>query len=123
MKDKSCFNCRYAHVYPGTPDVFYLPNGDPGYPGDPPEAICTDPLASSLEEEYETIMYRFYDMLETSFRDLKKAGSRLTPDQLYRIELYLYREYNFAPYCPMYEYEKKRWEIEEEEEEEYYGHA
>jgi hypothetical protein len=23
--------------YPGTPDVFYLPNGDPGYPGDPPE--------------------------------------------------------------------------------------
>lgn len=22
---------------PGTPDVMYLPNGDPGYPGDPPE--------------------------------------------------------------------------------------
>ena len=22
---------------PGTPDVRYLPNGDPGYPGDPPE--------------------------------------------------------------------------------------
>ena len=22
---------------PGTPDVMYLPNGDPGYPGDPEE--------------------------------------------------------------------------------------
>jgi hypothetical protein len=22
---------------PGTPDVMYLPNGDPGYPGEPPE--------------------------------------------------------------------------------------
>ena len=22
---------------PGTPDVYYLRNGDPGYPGDPPE--------------------------------------------------------------------------------------
>lgn len=22
---------------PGTPDVWYLSNGDPGYPGDPPE--------------------------------------------------------------------------------------
>ncbi len=25
---------RYS---PGTPDVWYLPNGDPGYPGDPAE--------------------------------------------------------------------------------------
>ena len=24
--------------YPGTPDVWYLSNGDPGYPGDPAEA-------------------------------------------------------------------------------------
>ena len=26
-----------AWYSPGTPDVMYLPNGDPGYPGDPPE--------------------------------------------------------------------------------------
>lgn len=26
--------CAYS---PGTPDVWYLPNGDPGYPGDPAE--------------------------------------------------------------------------------------
>jgi hypothetical protein len=27
--------------YPGTPDVMYLSNGDPGYPGDPDEANIT----------------------------------------------------------------------------------
>jgi hypothetical protein len=27
---------------PGTPDVMYLPNGDPGYPGDPPELEVGD---------------------------------------------------------------------------------
>ena len=26
-----------ANYTPGTPDVYYLSNGDPGYPGDPPE--------------------------------------------------------------------------------------
>jgi hypothetical protein len=25
---------------PGTPDRYYLSNGDPGYPGDPPEFYC-----------------------------------------------------------------------------------
>ena len=28
--------CEYDYS-PGTPDVHYLPNGDPGYPGDPEE--------------------------------------------------------------------------------------
>lgn len=28
--------------FPGTPDVWYLPNGDPGYPGDPPEVEILD---------------------------------------------------------------------------------
>ena len=26
---------------PGTPDVMYLPNGDPGYPGEAPEMAIT----------------------------------------------------------------------------------
>lgn len=30
------FQVEY-HYSPGTPDVWYLSNGDPGYPGDPPE--------------------------------------------------------------------------------------
>lgn len=29
-----------ATYLPSTPDVFYLSNGDPGYPGDPEEAEC-----------------------------------------------------------------------------------
>lgn len=28
--------------WPGTPDVMYLPNGDPGYPGEPPEFYCPE---------------------------------------------------------------------------------
>jgi hypothetical protein len=30
-----------ADYSPGTPDVMYLPNGDPGYPGDPEEFEVT----------------------------------------------------------------------------------
>ena len=30
-----------ADYSPGTPDVMYLPNGDPGYPGDPEEFAVT----------------------------------------------------------------------------------
>lgn len=30
------FDIEYNYT-PGTPDVLHLPNGDPGYPGDPPE--------------------------------------------------------------------------------------
>ena len=29
------------NYWPGTPDVMYMPNGDPGYPGDPPELELT----------------------------------------------------------------------------------
>ena len=32
--------CQYDFS-PGTPDVMYLPNGDPGYPGDPEEFSVT----------------------------------------------------------------------------------
>lgn len=27
----------HGYYHPATPDVMYLPNGDPGYPGDPAE--------------------------------------------------------------------------------------
>jgi len=32
---------------PGTPDVRYLPNGDPGYPGDPPEVEIVSVYSNS----------------------------------------------------------------------------
>src|SRR5689334_1290896 len=33
--------CCTANYWGGSPDVMYLSNGDPGYPGDPPEAEIT----------------------------------------------------------------------------------
>lgn len=39
---------------PGTPDVMYLPNGDPGYPGDPEEFEVT---AIELEVGHDPIVW------------------------------------------------------------------
>lgn len=112
MKEQTCFNCRYADVYPGTPDVFYLPNGDPGYPGDPPEAMCTDPLASFLKEEYEDLIDIYQHLIRSLFRkefELEDKGFlKLSASQLCRIENNLNVELDFAIYCPMYEYDRKK---------------
>lgn len=112
MRERTCFNCRYADVYPGTPDIFNLPNGDPGYPGDPPEAICTDPLAALLTEEYEDLIDIHQHLMHSLFRkELKlerKGFLKLSASQLNQIENSLYVEINFAPYCPMYEYDKEK---------------
>lgn len=35
--------------YPGTPDVWYLPNGDPGYPGDPEEFSISSATYNSID--------------------------------------------------------------------------
>jgi len=35
-RDDVEFEIEFSYT-PGTPDVWYLPNGDPGYPGDPAE--------------------------------------------------------------------------------------
>jgi hypothetical protein len=52
---------------PSTPDVYYMPNGDPGYPGDPEEIDITElwgylgrhkvqiPLQCLTESAYERI--------------------------------------------------------------------
>jgi len=37
---------------PGTPNVWYLPNGDPGYPGDPPEVWVEEVLEASCGHEF-----------------------------------------------------------------------
>lgn len=34
---------------PGTPDVMYLPNGDPGYPGDPEEFEITKVMWGDID--------------------------------------------------------------------------
>ena len=56
---------------PGTPDVWYLPNGDPGYPGDPPEMdieaikICDINIYELLSQEViEAIDKLTFDKIE-----------------------------------------------------------
>jgi len=58
------FSVNYT---PGTPDVYYLRNGDPGHPGDPPEleilSACigkTDiaPLLPENDDLYEQLLDR-----------------------------------------------------------------
>lgn len=51
-----------ATYRPGTPDVHTLPNGDPGYPGDPPELdIDSVTLVTPLGERLD--VYQFLDDL------------------------------------------------------------
>ena len=57
------FEVSYTYT-PATPDVWYLPNGDPGYPGDPAEAdIQSIKLwgVDMLEAMPEKIFQQIYD--------------------------------------------------------------
>lgn len=48
-----CPNCEHEITFtymPATPDVFYLRNGDPGYPGDPAEVDGPETCPSCGEE-------------------------------------------------------------------------
>lgn len=57
------FTLEVEYTYfPGTPDVMYLPNGDPGYPGDPAETeitscvlIVTDKAGGPIPIDLEAI--------------------------------------------------------------------
>jgi hypothetical protein len=60
------------NFHPETPDVYYLSNGDPGYPGDPAEVdiitISSDgkpcDLSSFTEEEQDKILQACFDAVE-----------------------------------------------------------
>lgn len=58
--------CEIDYDYsPATPDVWYMSNGDPGYPGDPEEIIintihchmlnCDLPIARISDPEYDKL--------------------------------------------------------------------
>jgi hypothetical protein len=51
---------------PGTPDVRYLPNGDPGYPGDPAELEI---LKVTYDGENITFLFDGNDTFETLIAD------------------------------------------------------
>lgn len=107
----TCFDCRVAEIDPGSPDVFYLPNGDPGYPGDPAYAMCMDPLASQMADEFEEILTKMerakLDAVWINTSELKncKPGeeTRLPYEIKRRIELSLRHWGDFAPFCPMFQ--------------------
>ena len=48
---------------PGTPDVMYMPNGDPGYPGDPPEFEITSLKVFGVEIPTHMLSDQALDMI------------------------------------------------------------
>ena len=47
---------------PATPDVWYLSNGDPGYPGDPAEVDCSNENCPMYEDTFTNKEYQ--DLVE-----------------------------------------------------------
>lgn len=80
---------------PGTPDVWYLPNGDPGYPGDPAELeiheLTVDDKDASfmLDSRFEQDIYDAAQVAAAS--DLLDQARDAQAERL--IERYLDREY------------------------------
>ena len=59
---------------PGTPDVYTLPNGDPGYPGDPEEIE----ILSAIDEDGKDWGLEDYeiDAIEVLIREIEYEGER-----------------------------------------------
>ena len=74
------FDVKYT---PGTPDVMYLSNGDPGYPGDPAElevlsATCNGvdiSKAFRFEEDpfYDILCEKAWEAIEAEAEDAAEA--------------------------------------------------
>ena len=71
--DADCaFQVEYA---PGTPDVMYLSNGDPGYPGDPAECSVLKawrvdtaaPLTEDSFRDWSRVEDALYDAANTAY--------------------------------------------------------
>lgn len=65
----------------GTPDVMYMPNGDPGYPGDPPEFEI---FKVTFNGENVTFLFvdcdKFSDMIEMMAADSMDDPEPPEPD-------------------------------------------
>lgn len=65
----------------GTPDVYYLSNGDPGYPGDPEElewsaSLLVDGVEVPLDEDWLNTRF-FEDLIR---EDVQRQVDRACPD-------------------------------------------
>ena len=56
----------------GTPDVYYLPNGDPGYPGDPGEFEITGIQIEEIRFENEDGEVINYEPSEQEIKEIEK---------------------------------------------------
>jgi len=59
----TCFACHFAEIDPGYPELHSFPNGDPGYPGEPAMAICTDPIGNPLLDAMENLPREIDELL------------------------------------------------------------
>lgn len=108
---RTCFDCRIAEIDPGDPGCRTFSNGDPGYPPEPATAICTDPLAGKMAEEYDDIQHGInqaisriiWENTDDVIHNCKpgegtKIGYNLKAKMCRDLTTYE----DFAPYCPMF---------------------
>jgi hypothetical protein len=60
--------------YPSTPDVWHLPNGDPGYPGSPEEAD----IESMIDDNNKTLDIN--KLSDTEMDEIQKLLFNIIPD-------------------------------------------
>jgi hypothetical protein len=71
---------------PGTPDVHYLPNGDPGYPGDPPEVEWTAKVKDITFAEVQNVSLGTWKEWITDAQKLFDAALETDQDLVDSIE-------------------------------------
>lgn len=111
VKDRTCFDCRVAEIDPGCPGCHTLPNGDPGWPDDPAVAMCMDPLASELEQEFMDIVYETNQAISAAVWKNTKELRNCKPEEAMKLTYRMKQSiaYNlqyhgdFAPFCPMFQ--------------------
>lgn len=71
---------------PGTPDVFYMRNGDPGYPGDPAEVENVEIIAAGFHE------ITFCNGIKLTIAPKTNIGEWLSDGSMLQIEESLYED-------------------------------
>jgi len=74
---------------PGTPDVRYLRNGDPGYPGDPAECEIVEAKFASGEDVPEAVLdacrARIEEVAWEAARDVEDAARERAADDAFEL--------------------------------------
>ncbi len=113
LNNPTCFECRNAEIdgpnptglvhhgrAVGDPGCHTLPNGDPGYPLTPAEAICLDEKMDIMRDEVEQAFREIGYKLESVL------GEHLIPNDIISRILLDHPDYyyeDFAKYCPRFD--------------------